>query len=117
MVKTLDGRDLLIQSNPGEVIKHNGYKCVYGEGMPYFKTPSDKGRLLIQFLVTFPESLPVETVTEIRKLLPQPPQVDLPEDPEYVEMVAVRREEHRRDDDDDDGHSGPQVRMHQCNSS
>lgn len=117
VVKTLDGRDLLIQSNPGEVIKHNGYKCVYGEGMPYLKTPSDKGRLLIQFLVTFPESLPVETASEIRKLLPPPPQVEIPEDPEYVEMVAVRREEQRRDDDDDDGHSGPQVRMHQCNSS
>lgn len=118
VIKTLDGRDLLIQSNPGEVIKHNGYKCVYGEGMPFYKTPSDKGRLLIHFQVTFPDTLSIETVSEIRKLLPQPPNVELPEDVEHVELVAVRQEESRREEDEDYGHgAGPQVRMHQCNSS
>lgn len=118
VIKTLDGRELLISSAPGEVTKHNGYKCVPGEGMPYFKTPSDKGRLLIQFLVAFPETLPVEMVQEIKKLLPPVPEVDVPEDAEHVDLVAVNREDQLRPGpDEEDCRSGPQVRMHQCNSS
>lgn len=113
-IKTLDGRNLLIQSCPGEVIKHNGCKYVPNEGMPFFKTPNEKGRLLIQFVVNFPDTLPEQAILEIRKVLPQPPVVKVPEDSEEVELVNIRREEQPREEDE--GHI-PQVRLHQCSSS
>lgn len=36
----------------GEVIKHGDLKCIYNEGMPVYKSPMDKGSLIIQFLVS-----------------------------------------------------------------
>lgn len=35
----------------GEVIKHGDLKCIHNEGMPIYKSPMDKGSLIIQFLV------------------------------------------------------------------
>ena len=52
----LDGRQLLIKSNPGEVIKPGQYKAINDEGMPHHQRPFMKGRLFIQFNVDFPES-------------------------------------------------------------
>ena len=36
----------------GEVIKHGDLKCVRNEGMPIYKSPLEKGILIIQFLVS-----------------------------------------------------------------
>ncbi|XP_052211114.1 chaperone protein dnaJ A6-like [Diospyros lotus] len=52
----LDGRQLLIKTNPGEVIKPDQYKAINDEGMPHHQRPFMKGRLFIQFDVEFPES-------------------------------------------------------------
>ncbi|KAF7825212.1 dnaJ protein-like protein 1 [Senna tora] len=52
----LDGRQLLIKSNPGEVIKPGQYKAINDEGMPHRSRPFMKGQLYIQFNVDFPES-------------------------------------------------------------
>jgi len=52
----LDGRQLLIKSNPGEVIKPDQYKAINDEGMPHHQRPFMKGRLYIHFDVEFPES-------------------------------------------------------------
>lgn len=52
----LDGRQLLIKSNPGEVIKPGQYKAINDEGMPHHQRPFIKGRLYIHFDVEFPES-------------------------------------------------------------
>ena len=52
MIKTLDDRDLLITSHPGDVIKHGVCKVVLNEGMPQHKNPFDKGRLIIEFSVS-----------------------------------------------------------------
>lgn len=52
----LDGRQLLIKSNPGEVIKPDQYKAINDEGMPNHQRPFMKGRLYIHFDVEFPES-------------------------------------------------------------
>ncbi|KAF3440073.1 hypothetical protein FNV43_RR18351 [Rhamnella rubrinervis] len=52
----LDGRQLLIKSNPGEVIKPGQYKAINDEGMPHHQRPFIKGRLYIHFNVDFPES-------------------------------------------------------------
>lgn len=39
-------------ASTGEVIKHGDLKCIYNEGMPVYKSPMDKGSLIIQFLVS-----------------------------------------------------------------
>ncbi|XP_013931155.1 PREDICTED: dnaJ homolog subfamily A member 4-like, partial [Thamnophis sirtalis] len=49
-VETLDDRVLLISSKPGEVIKHGDIKSIVNEGMPIYKSPLEKGSLIIQFL-------------------------------------------------------------------
>lgn len=52
----LDGRQLLIKSNPGEVIKPGQSKAINDEGMPHYQRPFMKGRLYIHFNVEFPDS-------------------------------------------------------------
>ncbi|KAL2609576.1 hypothetical protein R1flu_028149 [Riccia fluitans] len=52
----LDGRQLLIKSNPGEIIKPGQFKAIDDEGMPHYQKPFIKGRLYIHFDVDFPES-------------------------------------------------------------
>lgn len=52
----LDGRQLLIKTNPGEVIKPDQYKGINDEGMPQYQRPFMKGKLVIHFNITFPET-------------------------------------------------------------
>merc|ERR1712004_464092 len=42
-VTTLDDRTLVIQTIPGECIKTGDLKCVFGEGMPTYRNPFEKG--------------------------------------------------------------------------
>ena len=69
-IHTLDERDLVITSLPGEVVKHGDVKCVLNEGMPHYRNPFEKGRLIIQFHVVFPQQLPPEIVPQLEPLLP-----------------------------------------------
>ncbi|KAJ7568975.1 hypothetical protein O6H91_01G055400 [Diphasiastrum complanatum] len=52
----LDGRQLLIKSAPGEIIKPGQFKSINDEGMPQYQRPFMKGRLYLHFSVEFPES-------------------------------------------------------------
>jgi len=47
-VETLDNRTLVIQTIPGEVTKNGAIRCVYSEGMPTYRNPFEKGKLIIQ---------------------------------------------------------------------
>ncbi|KAH6767496.1 DNAJ-like protein 2 [Perilla frutescens var. hirtella] len=51
----LDGRKLLIKSDPGKVTKPDSYKAINDEGMPQYQRPFVKGQLVIHFIVDFPE--------------------------------------------------------------
>jgi len=51
----LDGRQLLVSSNDGDVVKPGSFKAVYDEGMPVWGRSLEKGRLFIHFDVQFPE--------------------------------------------------------------
>ncbi|KAK4369595.1 hypothetical protein RND71_013387 [Anisodus tanguticus] len=59
----LDGRQLLIKSNPGEVVKPDLFKGINDEGVPIYQRPFMKGKLYIHFLVEFPDSLRPEQTT------------------------------------------------------
>jgi len=52
------------------VTKHGDVKCVMNEGMPQYKNPFEKGRLIIQFLVNFPTSLLPELIPQLENCLP-----------------------------------------------
>lgn len=87
MIKTLDNRDLVVTNLPGEVVKHDSYKCIQGEGMPQYKNPFEKGRLIVQFQVVFPEKIPQMIIPELEKCLPPRPLVNIPIDAEECIMV------------------------------
>lgn len=111
VVKTLDARDLVITSIPGEVIKHNEIKCVMGEGMPRYKEPFERGRLLIRFGVTFPEKLDPAMVPKLESCFPARPPVEIPIDSEECTLMTFdpaqdQRQQQYREAYEEDGHSG-----------
>lgn len=113
-IQTLDKRNLVVTVIPGEVIKNGAIKAVMGEGMPRYKNPFEKGKLIIQFLVKFPESIDPHHIADLETALPPRPQVpSLPTDGYDVTLVDVdmdrQRQSHRQarhrhayDEDDDD---------------
>ncbi|KAL4361058.1 hypothetical protein GQ457_04G039520 [Hibiscus cannabinus] len=136
----LDGRQLLIKSNPGEVIKPGQYKAINDEGMPHHQRPFMKGNLIIHFNVIFPESgvFSPEQCRKIESVLPMRPSKRLTDmeldDCEETTLHDVSAEEvnrrkeqpqhshrHREaydeDDDDEDEESGPRVQCAQQLSS
>ncbi|XP_029356246.1 dnaJ homolog subfamily A member 1 [Echeneis naucrates] len=80
-VQTLDNRTLLITSHPGELIKPGDTKCVLNEGMPTYRRPFEKGRLVIHFSVVFPQTnfLPKNKLKELELYLPEKMDAEQPE--------------------------------------
>ncbi|KAL1544035.1 dnaJ protein [Salvia divinorum] len=73
----LDGRQLLIKSHPGEVLKPDSYKAINDEGMPIYRRSFMRGKLYIHFNVEFPDSLSPDQVQGLAKVLPPKPQSQL----------------------------------------
>ncbi|AWP05568.1 putative dnaJ -like subfamily A member 1 [Scophthalmus maximus] len=72
-VLTMDNRTLLITSHPGELIKPGDTKCVLSEGMPMYRRPFEKGRLIIHFSVVFPQAnfLPEHKLKALERYFPE----------------------------------------------
>ncbi|CAL5390840.1 unnamed protein product [Camellia sinensis] len=60
IITHLDNRQLLIKSQPGEVVKRDQFKKINDEGMPIYQRPFMRGKLYIHFTVDFRESLTPE---------------------------------------------------------
>ena len=109
VIKTLDDRSLVITAIPGEVFKHGDVKCILNEGMPQYKNPFEKGRMIIQFLVNFPDKLPAHKVSQLESCLPARPEEIIPENSEEVSLVEMdpeyesRRQNRREAYNDEDG--------------
>ncbi|KAE8296288.1 DnaJ-like protein subfamily A member 4 MmDjA4 Precursor [Larimichthys crocea] len=90
-VQTLDNRMIIISSEAGEVIKHGDVKSVQNEGMPIYKNPCEKGQLIIQFQVDFPEKhwLPEHLMYQLERLLPPREDVMITDDMEEVDLCDV----------------------------
>lgn len=116
-VTTLDDRELVVTSLPGEVIKPGDIKMIRGEGMPYKGNPFEKGNLIIKFTINFPskEHLQSVNINALEKMLPTRPlpDPDMTDDVEEVMLeeyeASARQEAH---DDDDSQEHGQRV---QCN--
>ncbi|KAK5867373.1 hypothetical protein PBY51_011873 [Eleginops maclovinus] len=97
-IQTLDDRTLVISSLPGEVIKHNDIRCVQNEGMPIYKEPYEKGQLIINFQVEFPEKdwLPEHLMFQLERLLPPREDVMITDDMEEVQLCEPDVSSQRR---------------------
>jgi len=134
--KHLDGRVLLIKSAPGQIIKPGETKVIDGEGMPHYKNPFEKGRLIIKFDVEFPASIKADLFPALQKVLPAGEKFDQSkmnddveeyEVSEYVQKSKNQRRGQQQqrsaymqdedgDDDDDEemhGHGGQRVQCAQ----
>ncbi|KAL7286962.1 hypothetical protein TKK_0018817 [Trichogramma kaykai] len=112
-VTTLDNRVLVINSPPGDVIKHGDVKAVPDEGMPVWKDPFNKGRLIIQFIVDFPNSIDPAIIPDLEKCLPAREQDIVPDGAEEVALLEIdpeqecRRKERARQQAYEEDESGP----------
>merc|ERR1719309_1493803 len=85
-IPTLDERTLVIQTIPGEVLKTGDFKAVQGEGMPQYRNPFEKGRLIFTFNVVFPTSLDPSIAEKLAAILPPAPEPIIPDDVEEVDL-------------------------------
>ncbi|KAL5713038.1 DnaJ protein 2 [Ranunculus cassubicifolius] len=72
VITHMDGRKLLVKSEPGEVVKPDQYKAIEDEGMPIEGRPFMKGKLYMQFKIDFPDFLTPENCKAIETVLPPP---------------------------------------------
>eukprot|EP00245_Coleochaete_scutata_P011786 TRINITY_DN4449_c0_g1_i1.p1 TRINITY_DN4449_c0_g1~~TRINITY_DN4449_c0_g1_i1.p1 ORF type:complete len:421 (-),score=124.70 TRINITY_DN4449_c0_g1_i1:621-1883(-) len=125
-VTHLDGRQMLIKSNPGEVIKPGAFKAINEEGMPQYSRPFMKGRLYIHFSVEFPESLTLEQCALLESVLPAKPTstlsaMELDNCEETImhdvnieeEMRRKQQQQQEAYDEDDDVGGAPRVQCAQ----
>ena len=135
LITHLDGRQILIESKPGEIIKPEGpggtpyVKTVDNEGMPSHGNPFVKGKLFVLFRVDFPTDgeLDAEVISSLKKLLPNPC-MDIDVDEDEVEHVSLETANVKQfgkggaaghggsaydDDSDDDGRGGQGVQCQQ----
>ena len=67
---TLDDRELLVKSRPGQVIQPGSIIGIPDEGFPRNKNPALRGALFVEFTVEFPDVLSDDVVDQLRSLLP-----------------------------------------------
>lgn len=116
VIKTLDNRELVLHVLPGEVIKPGDIKCILNEGMPVYRNPMEKGRLVLHFDVKFPEKneLKPDHLAKLEKLLPSRTQVQIPTNAEECPLVDYDPRQSQRsfrhemfDEDDPRAQGGP----------
>lgn len=123
----LDGRQLLIKSNPGEVIKPGQSKAINDEGMPHHQRPFMKGRLYIHFNVEFPDSgvLSPDHCRQLAVILPVRPSahttdMDLDEceettlhDVNIEDEMRRKQQQQQQEAYDEEDDAGPRVQCAQ----
>lgn len=121
VISTLDDRDIVITVLPGEVTKHGEVKCILNEGMPMYKNPTEKGLLIIQFLVNFPKQIQPEVIPALENCLPPRPQITIPELAEecILQDLDPEQENRRRSKQayEEDEEGGPGINRVQCATS
>lgn len=129
-IKHLDGRTLLVKTQPGEIIRPGEVKKINDEGMPVHGRPFDKGNLYVKFKVTFPEDGDIgeAEAKQLQAVFGAPPAASMDVDDAEECMLnsvdfeaemrqgAARDRQQAYDDEDDDprgGAGGPGVQCAQ----
>ncbi|XP_045635572.1 LOW QUALITY PROTEIN: dnaJ homolog subfamily A member 1-like [Ursus americanus] len=73
----------------GQIVKHGDIKCMLNEGMPIYRRPHEKGCLIIEFKVNFPENgfLSPDKLSLLEKLLPEGKELEETDGMDQVELV------------------------------
>ncbi|KAF7475249.1 Hypothetical predicted protein [Marmota monax] len=92
------GEQAIKEGGAGQIVKHGDIKCVLNEGMPIYRTPYEKGRLIIEFKVNFPENgfLSHDKLSLLEKLLPERKEVEETDEMDQVELVDFDPNQERR---------------------
>ena len=114
----------------GEVIKHGDLRCIMNEGMPQYRNPFEKGRLIIAFSVKFPQkqwlgSDAAKKLTTLEALLPARIEALVPDgaeecllteiDPDTLGGAGGRHHRHGEAyEEDEDGPGGMHGQRVQC---
>jgi DnaJ-class molecular chaperone len=69
-IKHLDGHDVVIKSEAGQIVQPLSTKVIKEEGMPVHEVPSQFGDLHVTFEVVFPKTLTPEVREQLSQLLP-----------------------------------------------
>lgn len=117
VIKHLDGRQLVVRSEKGQIIKPGDKKCIPNEGMPVWKQPTKFGDLIVEFNIQFPERMEQSQIDLLRKNLPPPKALDVEYDANEAHecylsrqgLDDLRKEMEKEEDDDDQGSSGGQT--------
>lgn len=128
----LDGRTLLVKSDPTMVVRPGDVKAIKDEGMPQKHNPYVRGSLYVDFDVVFPAELTEASKKVLKSVLPPPP-ADAGSDamsdaqPEEVTLQTVdieaekrkfqqqeREERHAEAHDEDDEGAGGGRGQPQC---
>jgi len=122
LITHLDERTLIVRSTSDEIVKPGDFRQIDDEGMPIYKSPFEKGKLLIKFDVKFPapNQISLENRKALEKLLPPKPTLpkNISEDAEevstreYDHMDYQHESDHHHDDDEESGHTSAQC-VHQ----
>jgi len=77
LITHMDDRKLFVHSTPLEIVKPGDLRVIIDEGMPFHKSPFDKGRLIIKFNVLFPtpDQMLLANVKKVEALLPPKPKL------------------------------------------
>ena len=71
------------------MVKYGDIRCILNEGMPVYRDPFQKGKLVIQFEVDFPKNhwTTEDNVKKLELLLPPKPEILVTEQMEEVELT------------------------------
>uniref|UniRef100_A0A2K6GXY5 CR-type domain-containing protein n=1 Tax=Propithecus coquereli TaxID=379532 RepID=A0A2K6GXY5_PROCO len=90
IIIVLDQKDhALLEALCGFQKPHGDIKCVLNEAMPIYHRPYEKGCLIIEFKVNFPENglLSPDKLSLLEKLLPERKEVEETDEMDQVELV------------------------------
>ncbi|XP_046940214.1 dnaJ homolog subfamily A member 1-like isoform X3 [Lynx rufus] len=85
----LGGGGRMQRERRGQIVKHGNIKWVLNKGMPIYRRPYEKGCLVIEFKVNFPENgfLSPNKLSLLEKLLPERKEVEETDEMDQVELV------------------------------
>jgi len=124
--KPKQGATLYILKDPNESVANRMMKCVAGEGLPTFRDQTEYGNLFLVLTIQFPDSIPADSISTLRGLLPPPLNtVTAEEGAENVDVVTLEDKDPvasynynkpkvAEEDDDDERGGGMQGGNVQC---
>lgn len=119
-IKHLNGQDITIKTNPGDIVQHKSARRIPDMGMPKYKEAFAHGDLIILFEIIMPGKLSDQQISELRTILPKPmlPPAKQTKNVYTLEKHEVKAghkpSEHYEEEEDDEHHHGGRQGV-QCN--